>query len=302
MIELRPPTLDDLPELAEFFARLEQSGGRGEGEGDVRDALTNPVFDIEANFRIALDDGRVVGWCDVWDQSNAHERLWLDPRASRDASDVYGVLFDWGMARAESLAVAGAVCRAAGASEDEAFASEVVKRDFKLIRHFFRMEIDLSCAPGEPTWPDGIVVRTFRAGDERAVYDAIDDAFADHWDHVMTPFAEWVHFAGVYTPTFDPSLWFIAEEDGELAGFSLCRSERRPGVGHVGVLGVRPHWRRRGLGSALLLHSFHELRRRGRSRVDLGVDAENTTGAVVLYERAGMKVARRLDSYEKALS
>ena len=62
MIELRPPTLEDLPELAEFFAGLEQSGGRGESESDIRDTLTNPVFDIEANFRIALDGGRIVGW------------------------------------------------------------------------------------------------------------------------------------------------------------------------------------------------------------------------------------------------
>ena len=260
------------------------------------------MFDIEANFRIALDGGRIVGWCDVWDQNNKHERLWLDPRASRDATDVYDLLFDWGLARVHAMADSGAVCRASGTSEDDAFAGEVEKRGFELIRHFFRMEIDLAGAPDEPTWPDGIIVRTFRPGEERAVYEAIDDAFADHWDYVMTPFEEWEHFAGVHTPTFDASLWFIAEEGDELAGFSLCRSERRPGVGHVGVLGVRPPWRRRGLGSALLLHSFHELRGRGRSRVDLGVDGENTTGAVALYERAGMRVVRRMDAYEKVIA
>ena len=73
------------------------------------------------------------------------------------------------------------------------------------------------------------------------------------------------------------------------------------GTGHVNILGVRPGWRRRGLGRALLLHSFRELRDRGRLKADLGVDAENTTGAVRLYERAGMCVAHRMDTYELVL-
>jgi ribosomal protein S18 acetylase RimI-like enzyme len=36
-------------------------------------------------------------------------------------------------------------------------------------------------------------------------------------------------------------------------------------------------------------------------RASLGVDAENTTGAVRLYERAGMFVERRYDLYRKEL-
>jgi mycothiol synthase len=298
---LRPPTLDDLPALAEFFHLLEQAGGRGESEADISDLLANPMFDIESDFRIALDDGTVVGWCDVWDQNKQHERLFLDVRANGEQPEVYGALLDWGLARAAELAGVNAVCRAWGDSSDEIFADEMKKRDFRLIRHFFRMEIDLDQEPDRPVWPDGIAVRTFREGETRAVYDASCDAFADHWDFVPIAFEEWEQFS-VKSSTFDPTLWFIAEDGDEIAGFSLCRPERRPGVGHVGILGVRPPWRRRGLGLALLLHSFRELRARGRAQADLGVDAENTTGAVGLYERAGMKVARRSDSYEKALA
>jgi len=299
-VTLRPPTLDDLPALAEFFDVLEQAGGRGESERDIRDLLTNPTFDVEHDFRIALEDERIVGWCAVWDQNKAHERLFLDVRAHLEAPDIAHALFDWGIARANALAGGAAVCRAWGDSGDETFAGEMERRGFHLIRHFFRMEVDLTETPEQPVWPDGISVRTFRPGEERAVYDAMNDAFADHWDFVPTAFEEWEQFL-VHSSTFDPTLWFIADDQGEMSGASLCRSERRPGVGHVGILGVRPPWRKRGLGLALLLHSFHELRARGRSKVDLGVDAESTTGAVRLYERAGMRVARRNDSYEKAL-
>jgi len=64
---------------------------------------------------------------------------------------------------------------------------------------------------------------------------------------------------------------------------------------------VRRPWRRKGLGLALLLHSFGEFYRRGRRRVGLGVDAQSLTGATRLYEKAGMRVARVYNTYEKEL-
>ena len=72
--------------------------------------------------------------------------------------------------------------------------------------------------------------------------------------------------------------------------------------GWVGILGVLREWRRRGIGRALLLHAFHEFKRRGLPRAGLGVDAESLTGANRLYESAGMHVVRQLDFFEKQLA
>ena len=272
----------------------------GATEAEIRDWLTSSMFDPDADFRIAIENDRVVGWCDVWDQNKAHERLFLDVRVHPREPPTYGLLIDWGIERATELAGDGAVARAWGDSEDEVFSREMKDRGFTQLRHFFRMETDLVEEPPAPHWPDGVAVRPLRPDEVRAVYEVSSQAFADHWDFVPLAFEEWeemfVRFSG-----FDPSLWFIAEDSGEIAGISLCRFERRPGIGHVNILGVRPPWRRRGLGTALLLHSFRELRARGRTKADLGVDAENTTGAVRLYERAGMRVARQVDAYEKTL-
>ncbi len=85
-------------------------------------------------------------------------------------------------------------------------------------------------------------------------------------------------------------------------GFRLIRHSLEMRVGWVRVLGVKWPWRRRGLGLALLLHSFGELLRRGIRTVGLGVDAENLTGAVRLYERAGMWVEHRYDICERRLA
>ena len=66
-------------------------------------------------------------------------------------------------------------------------------------------------------------------------------------------------------------------------------------------LGVKRAWRRRGLALALLHQSFGEYYKRGKTKVDLGVDAESLTGATDLYKKAGMFVLRQFDLFEKEL-
>ena len=88
---------------------------------------------------------------------------------------------------------------------------------------------------------------------------------------------------------------------------SLIKSGRFAGVclnwstGWVKDLAVRPEWRRRGLGEALLRHSFRELFRRGVRRIGLKVDSNNGTGAPRLYERLGFVTDRRYTMFAKRL-
>jgi ribosomal protein S18 acetylase RimI-like enzyme len=67
----------------------------------------------------------------------------------------------------------------------------------------------------------------------------------------------------------------------------------------VAAIGVRRPWRGRGLGRALLLHTFGEFHRRGVNRISLGVDTENPTGATKLYESVGMHVELEDVVFEK---
>ena len=104
-------------------------------------------------------------------------------------------------------------------------------------------------------------------------------------------------------PLARPDMSFVALAGDEIAGVCLCATHEsgERGYGWVGILGVRPPWRRRGLGEALLRTAFRAFAAEGATRVGLGVDGENTTGAVRLYERAGMRVIRRYDTYERRL-
>jgi ribosomal protein S18 acetylase RimI-like enzyme len=181
------------------------------------------------------------------------------------------------------------------------------RNGFQVVRCSYRMRIDFDGQPAKPDIPEGITIRSIaNKADERAAYQAAFDSFRDHWGFIEEPFEayyqRWIHqLTG--DPNYDPSLFFIALDGDEVAGVSLCypRTEEDAGMAWVGTLGVRRAWRKRGLGSALLLHSFNTFYERGIRRAGLGVDAENLTGALRLYEKAGMRPWRKNATYEMEL-
>src|SRR5207248_11800559 len=113
-----------------------------------------------------------------------------------------------------------------------------------------------------------------------------------------TPFEAFVARA-VEGPRADLSLWTAVWDGDQIAGTLIAAPEL--GGGWVASIGVREPWRRRGLGLALLRRSFGQFWDRGERRVQLGVDAGNATGALRLYERAGMHVVWEAVVYEKEL-
>jgi mycothiol synthase len=292
-LEIRAPTEDEAPVLRELIERHSQAvlGETEISEEEVRHWFTVPGIWM----RVAERGGELVGYLDV---SKREETYNADVRtADREAADVLIT-----EAERHARSKAGSAVRGWAQGGDPMLTEAFSAAGWQLIRHAFQMRIELSDALPEPSWPNGLSLRTFQPGEEERVHEANMDAFADHWDFHRQPIDEWRAYT-VDHHGFDPSLWWLVEDGDEIAGFTLNSwyFSGDPQFGWVGILGVRPPWRRRGLATALLQHSFRDFRARGATKVGLGVDAENTTGAVRLYERAGMQVVRRNDTYEKTL-
>ena len=248
--------------------------------------------------------GELAAYADLGEESE-RTRYWLDLREHPERRELGGAraLLTTAEEWARSHAAPGALLRGAPDAQDVSLQELYEEVGFRTIRHSFDMHIDLAPKPPEPAWPGGIAVRSFVQGeDDERVYDADMEAFQDHWEFAPEPFDEY-RVQYLDHPGFDPSLAFLAEGGGQIAGYCLCRvhASGDPAHGYVSSLAVRRPWRRRGLGLALLQHAFGEFRRRGMTQASLDVDGENLTGAVRLYERAGMHVARRRDIVEKAL-
>jgi mycothiol synthase len=298
--ELRPPRRADADAVVDALNEhsLALHGVAEMSRDEMLTWFDAPNLDLERDARIAvLEDGCVVGYADVSDDNLEHRRYWLDVRMR---PGYYGSQLLASLERRiAETAGPEAIVRGFFSEADEGARRLYDDAGFRLVRHSLRMRSDLDGDIPEPVWPQGIGVRTFEPEGERSVYEAHMESFADHWEFTKMPFDEWRHW--LFRPPFDPSVWFLACDGDEIAGICLCRPEEtgEPDMGWVSVLGVRPRWRRRGLALALLRHAFAEFDRRGKATVGLGVDAENTTGAVRLYERAGMRIVRRYDIVEK---
>jgi mycothiol synthase len=301
-MKLRPPRDDDFEAMLEVM----NAGGRaayGEDEfsaDELRTWLSSPKVDLQRDIRVVESHGRLVGYGDVDAIGADPVRWWSSIKAHPDAATpdaVIGELVRWAEGRAGS-----GILRVWTPSAVAGVGSAFERLGLRPCRHSYRMAIEFDGDPGPAVWPRGVSLRPFRSGEGRAVYDAFCETWRDTWEPEEEPYEEWAHWM-LEREGFDPSLWFLAVENEEIAGFSLCRpSETRPDTGIVNLLGVRRPWRRRGLGEALLRHSFVEFHQRGFPRVVLGVDADSPTGAPRLYERAGMHVVRRIDFYEKELA
>jgi len=311
--QARVATEADLPELAALEAAHTKHavGSVLRNENEIRIEWRSPTFDPQTDSQIvATEDGRIIGWCEVYDfapHTRFQSRLRIDPTLDSDAITKW--LIDWSVERARrSLPKAPAgerVILTQGAYQTTPKQIALLENvGFSYVRSFLRMRIEMTESPAAVIWPEGIVIRTMVAGeDDHAAVAVIRNAFQDHWGHVDTPFEEdleewkqWIH----EDEDFDTDLWFLAMDGDEIAGFCQCYPivGDDPKVGLVDALGVRRQWRGRGIATALLQHAFSAFFERDKPFVDLGADSQSPTGATRLYEKAGMSVAWTNNVYE----
>jgi mycothiol synthase len=172
------------------------------------------------------------------------------------------------------------------------------------VRYFFDMvRPNLDDIEDVPL-PDGLEIRPIGPELTRAVWDADIDAFRDHWggfDHSDEQLQRWLS-----NPANDLSLWLIAFDGDEVAGGVINSIDPHQNAamgierGWLSSVFTRRPWRRRGLARALIARSLMLHCERGMTSAALGVDAENPSGALGLYEGMGFGVNYRATAWRKA--
>lgn len=291
-IQARPARPDDLEAVVDLCIRCDVAdlGEPDTDVDDIRSAWRRPGYDLDRDSTLVTADGRLVGYGDRY---GGEAFGMVDP--DWRGRGIGAWLVRW----MEEGAGAGATLEISAPGTDQAFQELVERRGYRRGRSSWLMRLDMPEPPPPPVWPAGVAVRGFdRAGDAHAVHRLIQDAFADIGNQPPRSFEFWEQTT-LARADFDPELWFLASAGDELVGVNLAYAG--PLGGYVGHLAVRRDHRGRGLGMALLRNSFDALYRRGMREVYLNVDSENRTGATRLYERAGMVVQHRYDTWVKRL-
>jgi mycothiol synthase len=154
--------------------------------------------------------------------------------------------------------------------------------------------------------PDGVEIREVRPEHMRAIWDADQEAFRDHWGSGQWTEEDYERF--LTDPTQgDTTLWRIAWDGDQVAGqvrsFINAEENRQFGRrrGWVENISVSRRWRHRGLARALMAASFPLLRARGMAEGALTVDTENLSGALRVYESVGFRPVERSTTYRRPL-
>lgn len=276
------------------------------GAGDVEAMLTQPMTDRGAGF-LALDGDEPVGVCWIEADSTARDTF-VDvfaPPGPR-AREVQGLGLARGVEAARRHRAAASpsgpwTVRSGTWTVDEDYAAVLVAHGFTPVRRFYRMRIESSSPlipATAPPLPEGVALVVSDDDATRRRICAVDnEAFLDHWHFVPREYDEWWGLMSSRS-TRDPDGWWLLTVDGTDAAICLLDESRADlGDGYVSILGVRKQFRGRGLARLLLQRAFVHYRDIGRAGTLLGVDADNTTGAVRLYESVGMTATRVLQGY-----
>jgi mycothiol synthase len=178
-------------------------------------------------------------------------------------------------------------------------------RGYEPVRHYYSMvrpTLDDLDAP----LPSGLEIREVQPEQLAQIWAADQEAFRDEWSYRPGTDADYQRFL-TDPVTSDTSLWRVAWDGDEVAGqvrsFINPAENERFGRkrGYTEYISVRRPWRRRGLARALIAASFPLLRARGMTEAGLGVDTENPSGALRVYESCGFVPVSRSTTYRKPL-
>jgi len=316
-VTIRAVTMDDAELVFELItlAQLESNGKSSLRLDELIRDWEEPGFDLAESTRIVLDNsGQALAYGEMWAGRAVPVRphVWLYVHPEHRKRGIGTQLFQWAEKQAhtvfDKVPADARVVLETNVRSTHTHTRQFLERMGMTYadRSWWHMVIQMDEAPPRPVWPEGITVTTVAAhGDLKEAYKASKAAFQDHRGYVEEPFeiafARWQHH--LEDPNVDLNLFFLAMDGDKIAGVSFCYNNgwQDPDEAYIGTLGVVREYRRRGIASALLHHSFGFFWDRDRRKVGLHVDGSSLTGATVLYEKAGMYIDTANDAYEKEL-
>ncbi|WP_329005160.1 GNAT family N-acetyltransferase [Kribbella sp. NBC_00709] len=316
-IETRPIDKGDVEAWAELVAAKEQVDEDGENYSaeDLAEHLELPHLDLPRDTIGLWSGDRMVGYgiahvkSAVVDVDRVNVEGTIHPEWRRRGLGT--TLMSWLIQRAGELHTAkhpespGQV--GVGASSTNEGADRLLRGlGFEEERYFFDMRRPLDQpVPAAPV-ADGLQLRSYDTSYEDALRQAHFEAFSDHWGWTPPTTEAW-RARNVGSRAFrGQQSYYVLDGDTVAAyanGYEWEADTEATGVRelYIGQVGTRRAYRGRGLARAALAKVLAKAAEAGYQRVALGVDADNPTGALGLYEGLGFVTHKKFISYQLPL-
>jgi len=294
---VRPARLSDIEEVHEIIS-LQNIADYGNAMRSMDDLQKSwQSIDLEKDTCTAHADGKLAGYAELLENDSPF--IYLADRINTDlAFQLLMILEEKASSRKKETVNLFTRVSQKNHTLVQLFASNGYKSNLS----FIIMELVMQEQPPAAQWTKNITARTFIKGqDEQATYHADEEASKDKGYHDPLSYEGWVKRMDMEKDSFDPGIWFLACEGNEIAGVALNVFAEESNTGWVDHLSVRQARRKRGIGKALLLHTFGEFYRRGIHTVKLSVDSKSLTNAPHLYESVGMQTVQQYHIYRKEI-
>lgn len=275
--------------------------------------FADPTFDVAEDLRLWRNaEGQLMAMAELWrqpptDSFISYLGLTIHPAVRN--GDLADVVLAWAEQRVLSLSAAWAlpvVLHAACRDTAEGQRSLIQRLGFQPERYFWRLQRSLTEPLPKVALPDGWCLRSVTADDAEPWVEMYNQTFVDHWNHTPVTVEEFHHW--LTHSDYDANLDLVIESpEGQMAAFagSVISADRnaRLGIqeGHVCLLGTRRGYRRLGLARALLAESLRRLQWLGMTTATIGVDSQNPSGAVKLYQSVGFEHQRSSTAYRRVV-
>lgn len=281
---------------------------------ELKHEFQDPNLDKQKDICLWQDDtGRLIGYGEIAIPKSAEELqgdLWFRIHPVVRDSNLGKQIIAWGEQRLREVAQQRDLqqCKLLSGCRDKQL--DQIKlfetNGFRPERYFFRMVRPLSMVIEEPRFPEGFILREVKSEDDRAWVEMFNQTFIDHWNHYDLTLEDYRYH--VSEPNYRQDFNLIAVSgEGTFAAFCYCsinpQDNLRNGCndGWIALLGTRRGFRHQGIGRAMLISGLQRLRAAGVDTAKLGVDADNPSGALQLYESVGFRKEYTSIIYRKEL-
>lgn len=313
----RAPSVDEVPAIHALTTGIQRADSLPMVTlvDEVSDLFSSPDIDPTRDVRVCEVGGSLVAW-GVVDHSPSGERL---ERAvllggvsvEHRSCGIGSALLAWQLERAnEQLEETSSALPASAMTYVYDFEADRLSlleaNGFERARFDHELLRPLTDLPARPDLT-GVTIRPWREDDNEPARLVFNESFADHWGSTSRSPEYWQHMLHSGGNRLDLS--FVAVDDATDEVVAMGLNGHYPDDqevtgrldGWIQSLGTLRSHRKRGIASALVVHSLHAFVDAGFDHAMLGVDTENPSGAYGIYAQLGFDRSHTVITMQKTV-
>ena len=299
-IQLRNFKWSDLDALQQLLNEIGQHGHRDWPAlpNDLRSELEFPDVNPKRNIALAEHEGQIVGYAFVKPEANIGRSV-IGIGSSSMGIAVRKNLIDWAI---NNAAQAAPIAHLSTRDNENELEKLVDQLGWSKVRRYLKLTTSSNISLATAAVPDGFTVRTMLGLDEVPELTYIqNEAFKEHFGY--SPNAEDEIIAHLLAGNSSPdNIVMIHDVHEQLVAYCWPLIYERDGlkIGRIGMMGVLPTARKKGLGRAIAEAGFNHLVRQKVNSIELDVDSENAP-AIHVYSSLGFNEDSEVSWWERAL-